>query len=213
MPQSCQAALLSTAPQPSRRREDDKGKSMKPDTFGCVGSTIKTAAGNYIDLLAPTLEAIDIETIAHALSMTCRFGGHCPQFYSVAEHCVHAFRLAERDRVDVNDRRAILLHDAAEAYVGDVVKPLKVILGAVFCDIENAIDAKIRERFAVASARPIIKHYDCLMLIAEKTAMWPDDAEEWEGFRGLSCPDVDLQYWRPDWARRQFLTCFDEVSL
>lgn len=182
------------------------------DNFGCVGSTIKTSAGHYFDLLSPTVDAIDIETIAHALSMTCRFGGHCPRYYSVAEHCVHAFRLAERDGVDRNNLRAILLHDAAEAYVGDIVKPLKVILGRAFGEIENAIETKINERFSISPCPVAIKHYDRLMLIAEKTAMWPDDAEEWAGFRGLSCPDVHLQFWHPEAARGKFLDCFEEID-
>ena len=65
--------------------------------FGCLKNTIKVAAGHYVDLVNPDPDTIEIRSIASALSKVCRFGGHCPEFYSVAEHCCHAVVLGRQD--------------------------------------------------------------------------------------------------------------------
>lgn len=109
--------------------------------------------GRIIDLAHPSPEVIDIEDIAQSLSMTCRFGGHCRDFYSVAEHSVHAFELLQGNIRRANElggayyhapwletRLQVLLHDAAEAYVGDVISPLKrLLLG--FREVRPAFEA------------------------------------------------------------------------
>ena len=94
---------------------------------------IQTVSGKKFPLLTPDTEAIDIQDIAHALSMICRFNGHCISFYSVAEHSVHVSRL-----VAPNLALWGLLHDAAEAYLGDVPTPLKGHLGG-FRDREKTL--------------------------------------------------------------------------
>src|SRR5579872_2947230 len=81
---------------------------------------IQTASGLEFPLFEPRLDAINIEDIAHGLSMICRFTGQCARFYSVAEHSVHVSHLVPRE-----DAAWGLLHDAAEAYLGDVASPLK----------------------------------------------------------------------------------------
>lgn len=81
---------------------------------------IRTFSGIYIDPLNPKPELINIEDIAHALSMQCRFGGHLPRFYSVAQHSVMV-----ADLVDPENKLAALLHDASEAYLLDIPRPVK----------------------------------------------------------------------------------------
>jgi hypothetical protein len=84
------------------------------------GDWMQTFTGRAFYPLDPRPEDIDPVDIAHALSLICRYGGHSSRFYSVAEHCVlmsHA----------VAPEHALwaLLHDATEAYLGDMIRPLK----------------------------------------------------------------------------------------
>lgn len=183
------------------------------DKFGCVGHKIKVASGHYVDLQEPDPNTIDLESIAYALSKTCRYGGHCPTFYSVAEHCVLACILAIADKVDTWTLQAILLHDAAEAYLGDVVKPLKLLLPE-YEDLEQRMDGAITTRFDVDLIvyEDAIKTYDRAMLEIEKCQMWPEDREEWEGF-GAESRHIDLCYWSPDEARHEFLRMAETLMI
>lgn len=184
------------------------------DTFGCIKNTIKVSAGHYVDLASPDPETIEIRSIAAALSKTCRFGGHCPRFYTVAEHCVHAVGLAMQDRITKDALRAILLHDATEAYVGDVVKPLKAMLPE-YQVIESNIEQAVSARFGIDFGHysHLIKRYDRLMLKAEKIQMWPEDREEWFGFAGLEHRPVVFQYWSPPFAEEEFLNVAANLGL
>lgn len=108
---------------------------------------ITTASGCQFYPLQPRrlANAIDILDIAHALSMKCRWGGHCREFYSVAEHSVRVSHLAEQEaarlqgetRYELNPTwTAIvgLLHDAAEAYIPDFHKPVKNAFSVAVAD-------------------------------------------------------------------------------
>ncbi len=91
-------------------------------------TVIETTSGRLIDLMAPDAAAIDPHDIAHALAMTCRYGGQIKRFYSVAEHVLLVRDLMAHQGATGDLLRAALLHDAAEAYLGDVVAPLKYAL-------------------------------------------------------------------------------------
>ncbi|MEM4379972.1 MAG: hypothetical protein QXL01_04720, partial [Thermoplasmatales archaeon] len=82
---------------------------------------IETYSGKKFDYLAQS--ELDIEDIAHALSNLCRFNGHTRVFYSVAEHSVNVSSMVPPEL-----KIAALLHDAAEAYIGDVPSPLKQLI-------------------------------------------------------------------------------------
>lgn len=79
---------------------------------------IRTFTGKYVNVFEPTLDMFCIEDIAHALSHQCRFGGHLPQYYSVAEHSIMCSRLSQYPL-------EALMHDAAEAYIIDLPSPIK----------------------------------------------------------------------------------------
>ena len=93
---------------------------------------ISTFLGNRFYPQNPCVEDIDIEDIAHGLAYTCRFNGQSTAFYSVAQHS-----LMVADLVADELKLEALMHDAAEAYLGDVVKPLKEALVNVSTSIYN----------------------------------------------------------------------------
>lgn len=111
----------------------------------CAKGVVITYSGIEFDLLNPQPDMILIEDIAHHLSFLCRFNGATRHFYSVARHCLMAERFVTGQ--DSNKRRLmVLLHDAAEAYVGDMVTPLKQLLPE-FKKIEQLIQQRIFQKF------------------------------------------------------------------
>src|SRR5207248_1661023 len=108
---------------------------------------------------APRAEDICIEDIAHGLAMTCRYGGQCLRFYSVSEHSVLVSRLVAPEFA-----REALLHDASEAYIGDMIRPLKYQPEmAEFLRAESAIEHCVADRFGLrtdAVARAAVKEFD-----------------------------------------------------
>lgn len=101
-------------------------------------------SGERLDVLNPDPSLIHIDQIAHALSQLCRFGGKCWGFYSVAEHCVHVSNCFGDPELAL----AGLIHDATEAYIGDMVRPLKSLFPA-FEKIENTLHQVIFTRFGL----------------------------------------------------------------
>lgn len=184
------------------------------DRFGCLNNTIKVAAGHYVDLVNPDPDSIEVRSIAAALSKVCRFGGHCPQFYSVAEHCIHATALACSEGYTGDALVAVFLHDAAEAYIGDMVKPLKLAMSQ-YGEAERRIEAAIQSAFGVDFAKwmDVIKRFDRAMLKAEKVTMWPEDTEKWAGFSEIEDRVVKFQFWEPSQAEIQFLAMARTLQL
>lgn len=139
---------------------------------------IETASGLHYHFLSPQLDEITIEDIAMALANKCRFSGHT-QFYSVAEHsvCV-AYRLPPTLRL------AGLLHDAAEAYLGDIPSPLKQVLPE-FKAIEKINEAAIENKFGISLnlfERVTIKKADTQALYTEAYYLLPSKAQDWGMF-------------------------------
>lgn len=117
-----------------------------------AGSCIRTVSGIYVDTLNPDPETINIEDIAHSLSRQCRFGGHLPLFYSVAQHStwvarelIHSKELAF----------AGLMHDASEAYLMDIPTPIKSQLNN-YKEIEDGLMKVISEKYGFEY--PLSKH-------------------------------------------------------
>lgn len=134
------------------------------------GNWMQTIGGRAFYVLDPRPEEVDIDDIAHALSMLCRFGGHCTRFYSVAEHCVRVSTAIEEAGGTVEDCFVGLMHDAAEAYIGDMVWPLKRAPESEgYKAIERRVEAAIAERFGFAAVMPaIVKRFDLVLLSTEK---------------------------------------------
>lgn len=120
------------------------------------------ASGRVFRPFAPKPSDIDIEDIALALSNICRFCGHCHKFYSVAEHSVHCSRV-----VPPEFAFEALMHDTTEAYVGDMIRPVKKH-DQVFIDMEEGVWVAICEKYSLPrEMSPTVKWADDAVLKAE----------------------------------------------
>ncbi len=107
---------------------------------------ITTANKVHFKPLEPRKEDILIEDIAHALSLMTRANGHFPEFYSVGQHCVGCFREAAARGYSDRVQLMCLLHDASEAYIADVTRPVKKELKE-YLGIESRLQNAIYEKF------------------------------------------------------------------
>lgn len=127
---------------------------------------ILTNGGHYFKFQIPHEHFFPIHEIARALSKLCRFTGHVSRFYSVAEHSVLV-----STRVPRPLKLAALLHDASEAYLGDVASPLKALLGdykAIEKDVERAIAVTHPYAIGLFPMHPLIKKADIELLQTER---------------------------------------------
>lgn len=151
------------------------------------GDWFTTFSGRKFWPLDPYPEDVVIEDIAHALANTCRFGGHCREFYSVAQHSVLVSRYAPPGMELLG-----LLHDATEAYVGDMVRPLKSSLPE-YREIEDALWPAIARRFYLPTCNPrqftALKEVDDRMLLTERRDVLIKTDHVWS-LQGEPFPDV-----------------------
>ena len=131
---------------------------------------ITTIGGRSFDPLSPATEDIDIQDIAHSLSLICRANGHFSCFFSVARHCINCAAEAQARGFGARVRLLCLLHDATEAYIGDMTRPLKRQL-PYYCECESKLHARILDRFGIPaeddSESEIVKEIDDCMLYHE----------------------------------------------
>lgn len=92
---------------------------------GSVRTTIRTYSGVLFDPFNPSIDQIMLDDIIHSLALQCRFNGHSYYMYSVARHSIYVAELLEREKEDSTAQLCGLLHDAAEAYFGDIIAPIK----------------------------------------------------------------------------------------
>lgn len=143
---------------------------------------INTYTGLAFFYAEPTVDMVCIEDIAHALSHACRFTGHCRRFYSVAEHSALLMKWS-RDKSDVkrnkDELRAVLLHDAAEAFIADVARPAKALLPQ-YRELEARIEAVIAKKFNIPFPLPQwIKDIDVRILADERAQIMTPAKHMW----------------------------------
>lgn len=175
-----------------------------------VGDWIQTFSARQFWPCDPRPEEIHIEDIAHSLALQCRFAGHCESFYSVAEHSVRVSRLL-RPEIALWG----LLHDASEAYMTDLARPLKrgSPLGPIYREMESRLMWAVCERFGLSVEEPPeVMEADNVLLMTEKRDLmrahgklpkWPEAA------RPLSCT-IEPMDWRD--AEVEFLKKFYELT-
>lgn len=170
------------------------------------GDWMQTFTGRQFWPLDPRPDEVDILDIAHALANQCRYAGHCRRFYSVAEHCVLLSRAVAPEH-----RLWALLHDAAEAYLVDLPRPVKRhVVG--YHIAEAAVMAAICLRFGLKPEMPDAVHDADYRILRDELdqnmsappARWPVQDETPLG--------VTLRFWTPDLAEFWFLREFDALT-
>lgn len=165
---------------------------------------IQTYSGKPMYFLSPREEDIDIYDIAHTLSLLCRFGGHCKEFYSVAEHCVRCSWKASGDL-----KLEALLHDATEAYLVDMPRPIKQVMKQ-YKDIERSLDVVIRKKFGLnEEMSPEIQYIDNAMLATEKRDLMKASEKPWAD---LPEPYIEkIEPWSSSFAEAEFITLYNRL--
>lgn len=164
-------------------------------------SWFQTYTGVQFWPLDPKPEDVRIEDIARGLAYQCRFNGHVSAFYSIAQHSVAVSEV-------VSPEHALwgLLHDAAEAYVGDLVRPIKLSLPA-YRAVEAGVMKAICERFGLPEEEPPeVKAADNDLLVTERRDLLCRPLAPW-ATSGTPLPDV-IEPWGPGEAELAFLARF-----
>lgn len=167
------------------------------------GDWMQTYTGLQFWPLDPREDEVDIRDIAHSLSMQCRYGGHSLRFYSVAEHSVHMARM-----VSPENALWALLHDAAEAYLADVPRPLKRHLPG-YKEAENQVMRAICDHFGLPHEMPAEVHKADERILSDEIHqnMTP---MAWHAKHALPL-GVELQFWEPPTAELYFMDTFRKL--
>ncbi len=159
---------------------------------------------------------IFIEDIAHSLSRQCRFNGHCGPFYSVAEHSVHVSNVVPAECALWG-----LLHDAAETFLSDIVRPLKrrcyyfIGVGSMerYQDAEERILRAIAERFGLPGLMPKeVLDADERMLATERQQLFDGRQPVWDCIAGIEPYRIAIPAWDCYFAEERFLSRFRKLT-
>lgn len=196
-----------------------------------------TFTGKHLDLLTLKEDDIDVEDIAHALSMQCRYNGHIRKFYSVAEHCVLLSRYVLSHPIHgkasyANQLAAVMLmHDASEAYIGDMVYHLKKSMYA-FEVLEEFILDKVRHTFTVDFSledgkiegkaylqkpylilEQLVHALDRSASVDEMDEMHPGGVDPVLYEMGCKPLGLKFHYWTPEQAKKEFLDMYNQLGI
>lgn len=138
---------------------------------------IETYTGGRFNMNAPSFDRNDI---AHALSLNCRYNGHCRSFYSVAEHSVLVSELVRLKGGTELQQLEALLHDGTEAYLSDIPAPFKQFLPD-WKAIDAMLDSKFREWAGLPAHKDeLVKHCDWIALFIEVQDLLPGKGQDWQ---------------------------------
>jgi hypothetical protein len=176
------------------------------------GDWIQTYTGLAIYPLDPRPEEIELLDIARALSHLCRFTGHTKRFYSVAEHSVHCSRIVPPEHA-----LWALLHDASEAYISDVSRPLKQLEAfAAYREAEQKLQMAICRRFGLSEVQPeAVTQADQIMLAIEARDLLAPLRPGWEKWlEAIGSVQISVERpWGPERAHSIFLDRAMELGL
>lgn len=167
---------------------------------------IQTASGRAFWPLNPKPEHVFIEDIAHALSQKCRYTGHTKSFYSVAQHSYLASLI-----VPDEDCLWALLHDASEAYLPDVARPVKKDLPG-FIEIEDRVTEAVAKRFGLSLPMPeSIKEADLVLLATERRDIMSDPPYRWTSTENIQPLGLIIKPLPPEAAKALFMSRWHEL--
>ena len=168
-------------------------------------SWIQTFTGRQFRPQEPAVEDFDIRDVAHALSMLCRFNGHCRQFYSVADHSVRVCDICPPEA-----RLWGLLHDLGEAYIGDLPRPIKPLFPE-FERIEDNLLQQAARAFGLGWPMPAaVRTADDILLATEARDLMEEPPASWGLTQG---PLVErIEPLDPASAEQAFLERFERLN-
>lgn len=167
---------------------------------------IQTFTGRKFYPLDPKTEDVCIEDIAHALSMICRFNGHTKRHYSVAQHSIHCAMF-----LPDNLQLWGLLHDASEAYLCDLCRPVKYAVRG-YKTAEKRLQTVINEHFGLYGKCPSeVKAADERMLATERRDVMGDFGHEWS-MSGGDPYEYRIIPWEPIVSERAFIKWFAKIT-
>jgi len=176
------------------------------------GACSETYSGNMFSFTDPGPEDIDIGDIAHALAHQCRYGGHSKRFYSVAEHCVLLSRWCHGVGYPAEDVRTALLHDAAEAYVLDLPRPLKACVPG-YKQIEEYVEKTVNATLEIPYPKPAwLKTLDLRMIVDERRQAMSRSGNAWD-VDGMAPLGVNLRFMSPERAKDAFMLDLQSIEL
>lgn len=194
-------------------RQHDHGSACASDCPTChrnlpvSNAWMQVNSGEPFWPLEAKPEDINLDDIAHALGMVCRYAGHCTRFYSVAEHSVLLSYT-----VDPQHALWALLHDAAEAYIGDVVRPLKHELPG-YLVAERRLEEAIAAKFNLPGNMPDqVKEHDTRIVVDEREQIMAPSRLPWSALEGYAPLGVTIVGWDPYRANRMFLDRFYQLT-
>jgi len=172
-----------------------------------AGPRIQLVNGAYVDLSDLDVGLISVLDVAHALSHICRFTGHARKFYSVAEHCVVASYQSEPEAA-----YDALMHDCAEALLGDVSSPLKGLLPD-YRRLEAEIERRLSEHFRFNYPfSPLVQEVDLRMLATEREQLLKPTREKWAVLAHVKPYPITLEGWPPERAKQEFIDRYLDLT-
>lgn len=179
-----------------------------------TGDWTTTFSGIMFWPLDPRSEEIYVMDICHALSNMCRFNGHSVFHYSVALHTLYGLLFAE----DIDVARYWLIHDNAEAYMGDIIRPIKIFIPE-FTEAEYKLMSCIFKKFNMKQpSNPVwdaVTEIDNRMLMTEALQLFPNGnhVHNWSIYGAVDGYDLEIVEYLPSYIKKVFLEVYDLLIL
>jgi hypothetical protein len=177
----------------------------RDSSTGRIGDWMQTYTHRQFWPFDPRSEEISITDIAHGLSNTCRYNGHTQPFYSVAQHSVLVSQ-----NCSLKNRKWALLHDAAEAYIGDMIRPMKKYF-PLFIEIETRIMECVCKKYGLPLEIPAeVSEMDNRILLNERRDLGFKDVPQWN-ITGKPLPIPPIEALTPEESYNFFMMSWDLV--